>query len=169
MIRNRKIMHVLGYSAVCVFVGMAIVLKLVVEPHVGFLPQAELGAYSDSALLKFAQDLEASGRLWLYKGIVLFADTVFIVLFGLWVLVGNLLCSSASWRWIGLGLVPVFIALDFIENTMIINRIAEANSGDLDPATMHADVSLVHYVTLAKYAAFAFCLISTLIATRRQA
>ncbi len=161
-------MLVLGYSAVCVFVMMVIVLKGVVEPHVGFLPQAELGAYSDSALLKFAQDLEGLGRLGLYKGIVLFADTVFIVLFGLWVLVGNLLCSSVSWCWVGLCLAPFFIALDFSENTMIISRIAVVNNGDLDPATMLADVSLVHYVTLAKYGAFAFCLISTSIATRRQ-
>jgi uncharacterized membrane protein YccF (DUF307 family) len=169
VIRDRKILRVLGYSALLLFAFMAVVLQIWVAPHVDFLPQAQPQSYSDRALMTFAQDLDAASRVGLYKAVVLLADTLFILTFGLWVCVAHILCSTAPWRWIGLGLAPAFMALDFVENTMLVTRIHLATQGDLAPMTLLAEVSLVHYITILKYTAFALCLISSFMATRRTA
>jgi hypothetical protein len=47
-------------------------------------------------------------------------------------------------------------------------RMGLASKGNLDPAILTAEVSAVHWVTLAKFSVAAICLISAFLASRKR-
>lgn len=168
MNKAQKFVRALGFGALAIFLVMAIILQLKIAPHVSFLPQAELGAYPDSALVQLSKELSAKGLDGLYKSLLLIVDFIFIVTFGLWVMLVHMTRSAVSWRFVGVALAVAFMALDFSEDMMLAVRMGLANSGNLDPAGLVAEISPVHYVTLAKYLFFALCLVSAFIASRKR-
>jgi len=164
---TRRIQRGLGLAAACVFVAMAAALQIWIAPNISFSPQSSFAPYSDLELLEIAGQLQGKGLATLYKIILVFVDSIFIVLFGLWVMFAHFRLPNVGWRTVGVILACAFMALDFSEDLMLATRLGLANQGNLDPSQMTAAVSPVFYVTLAKVTAFVACLLSTLLANRR--
>jgi hypothetical protein len=167
--RSPTFVRALGYLSLALFLVMAVVLQVKIAPNVSFLPQAELGRYSDADLAGLAQELRDKGLAGLYKVILLIVDFAFITVFGLWVILVHTLRSIGTSRWVGIALAAGFMALDFGEDLMLAVRMGLATKGNLDAASLTDAVSVVHYVTLAKYAAFALCVFSVFMVSRRRA
>lgn len=167
MTGTRHIQRGLGLAAACVFVVMAATLQIWIAPNISFSPQSSFAPYSDLELLEIAGQLQTSGLAALYKIILVFVDSLFIVLFGLWVMLAHFRLPNVSWRAFGVILACLFMALDFSEDLMLATRLGLATKGNLDPSQMTDAVSTVFHVTLGKFAAFAASLISTLLANRR--
>ena len=120
--------------------------------------------------MQFSEELRSQDLEGLYRSLLLIVDFIFIfiVIFGLWVMLVHMVRSAVSWRFLGVVLAVLFMALDFSEDMMIAVRMGFAGQGSLDPAALTAEVSAVHYVTLAKTAVFMLCLLSAFIATRKR-
>ncbi len=158
----------LGFGALGLFLLMVAILQIKIAPNVAFLPQAELRAYPDSALVNLAETLREQGLNGIYKTVLLSIDFLFITVFGLWVMLVHMMRSAVLWRFWGVAIASLFMALDFSEDMMIAVRMGFASKGNLDPASLTAEVSAVHWVTLAKYMAVAICLLSAFIASRKR-
>jgi uncharacterized membrane protein YccF (DUF307 family) len=163
-----RLVRVLGFRALALFIILAGVLQLKIAPQVTFLPQAELSAYPDSALASLAKELRQAGIDALYKTLLLILDFLFILVFGLWVMLVHMMRSAVLWRFWGVAIAALFMALDFNENMMLAVRMGLASKGNLDPAILTAEVSAVHWVTLAKFSVAAICLISAFLASRKR-
>ena len=146
---------------------MAGILQIWIAPHVAFLPQAELGAYSDAALLEMGEVLRANELTGLYKAVLLNLDPLFIVVFGIWVMLSHVARNSLAWSLLGVALAVTFMALDFSEDMMLAARLGLTSNGVPEAGLYVAEVSKVHWITLAKYSVFAVCLISTVLVSRR--
>ncbi|MEP5151992.1 hypothetical protein [Planktotalea sp.] len=169
MSRSPTFVRALGYLALALFLGMAVVLRFVIGPDVSFTPQAEIGRYSDADLVALGAELRETGQAGLYKFILLGVDFVFITVFGLWVMLVHAIRGLGPVRWVGVALACAFMALDYGEDLMLAIRMGLATKGNLDPAVLTNPVSLVHYVTLAKFAVFALCMLSVYFVSRRRA
>lgn len=164
----QKIVRALGFGALALFLIMAVILQFWIAPEVGFLPQAEFQPYTDIALQELAQDLRDSGWDRVYRALLLGVDFIFIVMFGLWIMLVHMSRSSIYWRFWGVTIGALFMAFDFSENMMLAVRMGFASRGTFDAGALSADVSEVHYVTLAKYGIVALCLLSAFVATRKR-
>ncbi|MDG1076461.1 MAG: hypothetical protein P8P65_07385 [Planktotalea sp.] len=162
------VLRALGVGALLLFLLMVAILQWKIAPYVAFLPQATLGAYTDSALVELGDELRTKGLDRLYKAVLLSIDFLFITIFGLWVMLVHMMRSAVSWRFWGVAIAALFMALDFGEDMMLAICMGLVTKGNLDPATLTAEVSAVHWVTLAKYAIFALCLMSAFIASRKR-
>ena len=163
----RLFLRALGIGAFVIFALMALILQVWIAPNVSFLPQAELAPYSDADLLALGAELRDQGLARLYKFALLILDPIFIVAFGLWVMLMHVTRGSTVWSLLGVALAGGFMALDFSEDLMLAVRLGLSSAGLPDPAQYSAEVSRIHSITLAKYAVFAACLISTVIVSRK--
>ena len=99
MLSPRRI-RPLGWITFAVFLGMALALKVVIEPKTGFMPQNLQGPYTDQDLLNFANTLAAQKLIGLYR-ILLGVDVVVIVLFAVWGCLLHIVLITSPLRWPG--------------------------------------------------------------------
>lgn len=158
----------LGFGALGLFLLMVAILQIKIAPNVAFLPQAELRPYPDSALVNLAETLREQGLNGTYKTVLLSIDFLFITVFGLWVMLVHMMRSAVSWRFWGVTIAALFMALDFSENMMLAMRLGLATKGNLASTELTAQISAVHWVTLAKYSVGAICLLSAFIVSRKR-
>lgn len=144
---------------------MAVVLRVKIAPNVTFTPQAYLGRYSEADLGVVVQELQDKGLAGTYKLIVMMLDFAFITAFGFWVILSHVLKSAGIWRWVGCAFALCFMALDFSEDVMLLTRLGVL--GAFEPVALSDAISMVHYVTLAKYATFALCISSVFLLSRK--
>jgi len=158
----------LGVSALLLFLLMVVILQVKVAPNVAFLPQSAFAPYPDSALASLAERLREQGLDRLYKAVLLSIDFIFITVFGLWLMLVHMMRSAVLWRFWGVTIAALFMALDFSENMMLAVRMGFASRGNLDPVMLSAEVSAVYWVTLAKWGVVALCMLSAFVASRKR-
>lgn len=102
----------LGAEALLLFLLMVAILQLKIAPYVAFLPQATFGSYPDSVLVEVGDVLRKKGLDRLYKTVLPSIDFLFITLFGLWVMLVHMIRSAVGWRFWGVAIAALFMALD---------------------------------------------------------
>lgn len=163
MLSPRRI-RPLGWITFAVFLGMALALKVVIEPKTGFMPQNLQGPYTDQDLLNFANTLAAQKLIGLYR-ILLGVDVVFIVLFAVWGCLLHIVLSTSPVRWLGVILTLSSAGLDLAEDRMIFAWLARA--GTDFQVNLPVSISALYTLTLAKFAAFLLALLSAYVISRR--
>ncbi|MEM6311309.1 MAG: hypothetical protein AAF754_14800 [Pseudomonadota bacterium] len=163
MLSPRRI-RPLGWITFAVFLGMALALKVVIEPKTGFMPQNLQGPYTDQDLLNFANTLAAQKLIGLYR-ILLGVDVVFIVLFAVWGCLLHIVLSTSPLRWLGVILTLSAAGLDLAEDRMIFAWLARA--GTDFQVNLPVSISALYTLTLAKFAAFLLALLSAYVISRR--
>ncbi|MEM6310900.1 MAG: hypothetical protein AAF754_12715 [Pseudomonadota bacterium] len=163
MLSPRRI-RPLGWITFAVFLGMALALKVVIEPKTGFMPQNLQGPYTDQDLLNFANTLAAQKLIGLYR-ILLGVDVVFIVLFAVWGCLLHIVLSTSPVRWLGVILTLSSAGLDLAEDRMIFTWLARA--GTDFQVNLPVNISALYTLTLAKFAAFLLALLSAYVISRR--
>ena len=154
----------LGWVTFAVFLGMALALKVVVEPKTGFMPQNLQGPYTDQDLLNFANSLAAQSLMGLYK-VLLWVDIVFIALFALWGSLLHIVLSASPVRWIGVIATLAAAGLDLAEDRTIFTWLARA--GTDFQVNLPVNTAALYSLTLAKFAAFLLALVSAYVIARR--
>ena len=158
----------LSFGALGLFLLMVAILQIKIAPNVAFLPQAEFKVYPDSALANLAETLREQGLDGIYKTVLLSIDFLFITVFGLWVMLVHMMRSAVAWRFWGVAIAALFMALDFSENMMLAMRLGLATKGNLASTGLTAQISAVHWVTLTKFAVAGICLLSAFLVSRKR-
>lgn len=163
MMSSRGI-RALGWVTFAVFLGMALALKVVVEPKTGFMPQNLQGPYTDQDLLNFANSLAAQKLMALYRAL-LWVDILFIALFAFWGCVLHIVLSASSVRWIGVMFTLTAAALDLAEDRAIFAWLSRA--GTDFQVNLPVSTAALYTLTQLKFAAFLLALLSAYVISRR--
>lgn len=104
--------------AVVLLGQFAAITALVGTPR-PWTPQGEFGGYTSVELLGFGQLLVDRGAAESYRMLLVYADTVFVVLFGLWVVL-----SLRPRLWLGIALAVVYALFDLGENLQLAQHLS---------------------------------------------
>lgn len=147
---------------VTVLGAMAYVSTTMIKPATGVVLQSQWRGYDIQALSDFGLKLGTSEVANLYKFTLLYADSVFVLLFGLWILV------SIRRFWIGAALAVLYAVADLGENFQLASKFwwiwshNQVSGWVLYPPVDAPPQALVAYFTQAKLLLFVVIVVAIL-------
>lgn len=134
----------MGWISIAALALLAAALQIRIAPVTGgFLPQTSPLGYSGQDLARFFATMADSQVLAAYRALLVWGDTVTVVLFAAWIVL------SFTAR-IGAVLAGAYLATEIAENAALLVALHGAVGAGLD--VVSTDMALAGWFTIAKFA-----------------